>query len=85
MAELTLMLVMFADATTLNLKRLVRERRLPMRLLGIGLPLTMLMGTSIAIALFPEERMWVLILMALILSPTDAALGQAVVTSKHVP
>ena len=85
LAELTLMLVLFADATTLNLKRLVRERRLPIRLLGIGLPLTMVMGALIAITLFPEEKMWVLILMALILSPTDAALGQAVVTSKHVP
>jgi NhaP-type Na+/H+ or K+/H+ antiporter len=85
LAELTLMLVLFADATTLNLKRLVRGRRLPMRLLGIGLPLTMLMGALLAIALFPEEKMWVLILMALILSPTDAALGQAVVTSEHVP
>lgn len=84
-AEVTLMLVLFADATTLNLKRLVRERRLPMRLLGIGLPLTMILGALIAVALFPEERLWVLILMALILSPTDAALGQAVVTSKDVP
>ena len=84
-AEVTLMLVLFADASTLNLKRLVRERRLPMRLLGIGLPLTMVLGALIAIALFPEEKLWVLILMALILSPTDAALGQAVVTSKVVP
>jgi NhaP-type Na+/H+ or K+/H+ antiporter len=85
LAELTLMLVLFADATTLNLKRLVRERQLPIRLLGIGLPLTMVLGSLIAIALFPEEKMWVLILMALILAPTDAALGQAVVTSKEVP
>ena len=85
LAEVTLMLVLFADASTLNLKRLVRERRLPMRLLGIGLPLTMVLGALIAIALFPEEKILVLILMALILSPTDAALGQAVVTSKEVP
>ena len=85
LAELTLMLVLFVDASTLNLKRLVQERRLPMRLLGIGLPLTMVLGALIAIALFPDEKLWVLILMALILSPTDAALGQAVVTSKQVP
>ena len=85
LAELTLMLVLFVDASTLNLKRLVRERRLPMRLLGIGLPLTMVLGALIAVTLFPDEKLWVLILMALILSPTDAALGQAVVTSKTVP
>ena len=85
LAEVTLLLVLFVDASTLNLKRLVKERRLPMRLLGIGLPLTMVSGALIAIALFPEEKVLTLILMALVLSPTDAALGQAVVTSKNVP
>ncbi len=85
LAEVTLMLVLFVDATTLNLKRLIKERRLPMRLLGIGLPLTMLAGALIALPLFPEENRWILLLMALILSPTDAALGQAVVTSQQVP
>lgn len=85
LAEITLMLVLFVDATTLNLKRLIRERALPMRLLGIGLPITMIAGFLLAIPLFPGEQLWVLLLMALILSPTDAALGQAVVTSEHVP
>lgn len=85
LAELTLILVLFVDASTLNVKRLMRERTLPLRLLGIGLPITMLMGALIAIPIFPEEKIWVLILMAFILSPTDAALGQAVVTSRDVP
>ena len=85
LAEVTLMLVLFVDATTLNLKRLIQERRLPMRLLGIGLPITMVVGALLAFPLFPEENRWILLLMALILSPTDAALGQAVVTSKQVP
>lgn len=85
LAELTLILVLFVDASTLNLKRLIIERSLPIRLLGIGLPLTMVAGALFAIALFPGEKVWVLLLMALILSPTDAALGQAVVTSEGVP
>jgi NhaP-type Na+/H+ or K+/H+ antiporter len=85
LAELTLMLLLFVDATNLNLPRLIKERRLPMRLLGIGLPITMVVGALIAFPLFPEEQRWVLLLMALILSPTDAALGLAVVTSKLVP
>lgn len=85
LAEVTLMLVLFIDATTLDLKRLIRDRALPMRLLGIGLPLTMAAGFLLALPLFPGEQHWVLLLMALILSPTDAALGQAVVTSEHVP
>jgi NhaP-type Na+/H+ or K+/H+ antiporter len=85
LAELTLMLLLFVDASNLNLPRLIKERSLPMRLLGIGLPITMLIGALIALPLFPEEQPWVLLLMALILSPTDAALGLAVVSSDRVP
>jgi NhaP-type Na+/H+ or K+/H+ antiporter len=85
LAEITLMIVLFVDASNLNVKRLIRERHLPMRLLGIGLPVTMILGALIAIPLFPEEDRWVMVLMALILSPTDAALGQAVVTGERVP
>lgn len=85
LAEVTLILVLFVDGSTLNLKRLIKERALPIRLLGIGLPITMVAGAMLAIALFPDDQLWVLVLMALILSPTDAALGQAVVTGQHVP
>jgi NhaP-type Na+/H+ or K+/H+ antiporter len=85
LAELTLILVLFVDASTLDLQKLRRERALPIRLLGIGLPLTMILGTLVAFVLFPDEPYWSLLLMALILSPTDAALGQAVVTSNLVP
>lgn len=85
LAELTLMLVLFTDASTINLKELIRDKKLPIRLLLVGLPITMLLGILLAIPLFPEMKLWVLALMALILSPTDAALGQAVVTSKFVP
>lgn len=63
----------------------MKERHLPIRLLLIGLPLTMVLGVGAAIGMFPGENLWLLALMALILSPTDAALGQAVVTSERVP
>jgi len=84
-AEITLILILFIDASTLNIKALLKDRQLPMRLLFIGLPITMLMGILIAIPLFPGVDIWLLALMALILSPTDAALGLAVVTSELVP
>jgi NhaP-type Na+/H+ or K+/H+ antiporter len=85
LSELTLVMVLFLDASTINLKELIKERKLPMRLLFIGLPLTMIAGFLVAIPMFPGINLWVLLLMALILSPTDAALGLAVVTSKRVP
>ena len=84
-AELTLVLVLFVDSSTLDLQTLIKERKLPMRLLLIGLPLTMILGIALAVPLFPDVNIWLLALMALILSPTDAALGLAVVTSESVP
>lgn len=84
-AQITLILVLFNDASTLDLRKLLRDRRLPMRLLFIGLPITMILGVLLAIPLFPGIDIWALAMMAIILSPTDAALGLAVVTSEIVP
>ncbi len=85
LAEFTLILVLFIDASTIDRAQLKIDRALPIRLLGIGLPLTMIVGSFIALWLFPEEGVIAMILMALILSPTDAALGQAVVSGEQVP
>jgi NhaP-type Na+/H+ or K+/H+ antiporter len=84
-AEITLVLVLFTDASTLDRKFLLKDSALPLRLLLIGLPITMVLGIFIAFALFPGIDKWQLAMMAIILSPTDAALGLAVVTSKIVP
>jgi len=84
-AEVTLVLVLFIDASTINLQSLIREKGLPFRLLVIGLPLTMILGLILAVPLFSDMGLWVIALMAFILSPTDAALGMPVVTSPLVP
>ena len=84
-AEITLILILFTDASTIDLRALRGEYRIPLRLLAIGLPLTMLMGLAVAAPLFPEMGLWTVAAMAFILAPTDAALGQAVVSSKQVP
>jgi len=85
LAEVTLVLVLFVDATTIDLASLIREKGVPFRLLLIGLPLTMLLGLILAMLLFHSVNLWALALMAFILSPTDAALGQPVVTNPSVP
>ena len=85
LAEVTLVLVLFVDASTINLRSLIREKGVPFRLLAIGLPLTMGLGLIVAVPLFDDVNLWALALMAFILSPTDAALGQPVVTSPDVP
>lgn len=87
LAEITLVLILFVDASMIDLPYLLRghERKIPLRLLGLGLPMTAALGFLLAWILFDELNVWQLALLALILSPTDAALGQAVLSIKQVP
>ena len=85
LAELTLVFVLFTDAARIDLKLLRRDHNLPVRLLVFGLPLTIIAGTLVALGLLPEFTLWQAALLAAVLAPTDAALGQAVVSSPLVP
>jgi NhaP-type Na+/H+ or K+/H+ antiporter len=85
LAELTLAMVLFTDAANADLDRIRRSRFLPRRLLGIGLPLTILLGLAMAWALFPALSWLELALIAAVLAPTDAALGKPVVANPAVP
>jgi NhaP-type Na+/H+ or K+/H+ antiporter len=84
-AELTLVLVLASDASRINLRGLVRDHALPVRLLSISLPLTMVLGTALAAVLFEVLSFWEAAILAVILTPTDASLGQAVVSNRRVP
>jgi len=85
-AEVTLIIILFVDASLIKFSELAKVLAgIPARLLLIGLPLTMVLGTVVAYFLFPGYNIWALAMLALILSPTDAALGQAVIKSKNVP
>ena len=75
LAELTLVLVLFTDAARIDLTCLRREESLPMRLLGIGMPLTILGGAAVAATVVPGLGWIEALLLAAILTPTDAALG----------
>jgi NhaP-type Na+/H+ or K+/H+ antiporter len=83
--EITLAVVLFADATRISLRKVRRESQLPGRLLGIGMPLTIMAGTLVALLIFTEFSLWEAAILATILAPTDASLGSAVVNSKRVP
>jgi NhaP-type Na+/H+ or K+/H+ antiporter len=85
LGECTLIVLLFTDAARIDLQALRRDGGLPARLLGIGMPLTIVLGAGVAWLLFPELGIWELALVAAVLAPTDAALGQAVVTSDGVP
>jgi NhaP-type Na+/H+ or K+/H+ antiporter len=83
--EAALVMVLFADASSLDVRKWTREAGLAGRLLGLGLPLTMVAGTILALLLFTGIEPWQAALIGIILAPTDAALGQAVVANPRVP
>jgi len=85
LAEVTLALVLFVDASRIHLSALRGGLRLPVRMLGIGLPLAIAIGTVAALLAFPELRFGEAAVLATLLAPTDAALGQAVVSNPRVP
>jgi sodium/hydrogen antiporter len=85
LAEATLALVLFSDASRINLRELRLGANVPLRLLGIGLPLTILLGALAAAATFGQLSIEEAVIIGVVLAPTDAALGQAVVTNKRVP
>jgi sodium/hydrogen antiporter len=85
LAEATLALVLFADAARMDLRALRTEFRIPARLLGIGLPLTILAGALAAALVFPALSFTEALVLSVLLAPTDAALGQAVVTEPRLP
>jgi sodium/hydrogen antiporter len=84
-AELTLALLLFADAARIDVGLLRTHADLPRRLLGIGMPLTILLGMAAGAVLLTELEFWEAAIVAAVLAPTDAALGQVVVSSRAVP
>jgi NhaP-type Na+/H+ or K+/H+ antiporter len=85
LAEATLTLVLFSDASRIDLGMLRRDWTLPARLLGMGLPLTIAFGTLLALPIFGTLSVIEAVVLAICVAPTDAALGQAVVTDERVP
>jgi sodium/hydrogen antiporter len=85
LAEATLTFVLFADASRIDLRHLRRAVGVPLRLLGIGLPLTIVLGAAAAVVIFGQLTVGEALVLGIVLAPTDAALGQAVVTEPRVP
>lgn len=85
LAEVTLVLLLFADASHVRLARLKQGFQLPLRMLTIGMPLSIGLGAAVVFGMAPENGLAIALLTAAVLTPTDAALGQSVVASPYVP
>jgi sodium/hydrogen antiporter len=85
LAEIGLVLLLFTDASRTDLRVLRSIRNLPARLLSVGMLLTILLGAVAAWLVFPHISIWEAGILAAILAPTDAGLGQVIVNSPRVP
>jgi sodium/hydrogen antiporter len=85
LGEIALAIVLFTDAARTNLSSLRQNEGLPLRLLGIGMPLTIALGTAAAALVLTDLTFWEAAIVGTVLAPTDAALGQAVVSNPRIP
>ncbi len=85
LAEISLVVLLFLDAARIDIQGLLQRDSWPLRTLLLGMPLAFLGGTVITWLLFPAWPLAVAGLIAALLVPTDAALGQPVVTNEDVP
>ena len=84
-AELGLVMLLFTEAAHINLPVLKGNRNLPVRLLSAGMLLTILLGAFFALMVIDGLSLWEAGILAAILAPTDAGLGQVIVKSSRVP
>ncbi len=85
LAEVTLTVVLFTDASRMHLGAVLRQHSVALRLLVVGMPLAMLLGALTGALLYPQLPLVTVALLAVALAPTDAALGQSFVTNNAVP
>ena len=85
LVEVTLVWVLFSDAARVRVPDIRNDLGCYVRLLGVGLPLTVAFGWVLAFWLVPGLDMWLALLVGAALAPTDAALGVPVVTNRLVP
>jgi NhaP-type Na+/H+ or K+/H+ antiporter len=84
-AEIGLVMTLFTDASHISRRALQDNHRLPVRLLSVGMLLTILLGAAAAMVCFASLSWWEAGILAAILAPTDAGLGQIIVSSPRVP
>ncbi|MCV6584038.1 MAG: cation:proton antiporter [Marinibacterium sp.] len=84
-AEITLVILLFLDAAQIDVRALRKGFAWPARMLLIGMPLALVLGMLSGAVLLPHLDLVALALLAAILVPTDAALGQPVVSNPDIP
>lgn len=82
--ELTLALILFTDASRIDVSRLRHGYSWSLRMLLVGLPLAVIMATALS-GPYLGLSLGLAMLLGVVLAPTDAALAEPVLVSKSVP
>lgn len=82
--ELTLALVLFSDASRIELSHLREGYSWPLLMLVVGMPVAIIGGTALA-GWYLGVPLGLALLLGVILAPTDAALAEPVLTARLVP
>ena len=85
MAEVTLVIILFHDASTVRINQLRRDPGIALRLLAVGFPLALLATFLLAGSLLPALGAGGAWLIAAAITPTDAGLGAPTVLNPVVP
>lgn len=85
LAQLALTLILFNQAAKLNFDRIRRHGPVTLRLLIIGIPLTVTMGALTAAVLLPVLPWWEAVCVAAVVAPTEAALIEALLEDRRIP
>jgi sodium/hydrogen antiporter len=84
-AQLALTVILFNQAAELDLSAVVERRNVTFRLLVIGIPLALGLGTLTAILVLPVMPLWEAVCLAAIVAPTEVALIDALLDDKRIP
>jgi sodium/hydrogen antiporter len=85
LSELALTVILFNQASTLNLRTAFRRGHLPLRLMAMGIPVTFVFNTAIAVAVLPVLPFWEAVCLAIIVAPTEVALLDALLEDRRIP
>ena len=85
LSELALTVILFNQASTLNLRTTFRRGHLPMRLMAIGIPVTIALNTEIAVSVLPVLPFWEAVCLAVIVAHTEVALVDALLEDRRIP
>jgi NhaP-type Na+/H+ or K+/H+ antiporter len=84
-AQLALTVILFNQAAALDLTAVVRRREVTFRLLVIGIPLALALGTATAVLVLPVMPLWEAVCLAAIVAPTEVALIDALLDDTRIP